>query len=40
VWRCESDDGPPGAQWSPLEGLSALPSVFLKAARAGLSRLV
>jgi A/G-specific adenine glycosylase len=40
VWRCESDDGPPGAQWSPLEDLSPLPSVFLKAARAGLSRLV
>ena len=26
--------------WTPHEGLTALPSVFLKAARAGLERLV
>ena len=40
VFRCETDVDVPGAEWSPMEGLGGLPSVFLKAASAGLGRLV
>ena len=40
VWRCETDGDIAGAEWSSRAGLAALPSVFLKAARAGLARLV
>jgi A/G-specific adenine glycosylase len=44
VWRAEADAAGAGGDgagliWTPLEGLSALPSVFLKAARAGLTPL-
>ena len=34
VWRARGDL--PGAIWTPLAGLGVLPSVFLKAAKAGL----
>jgi A/G-specific adenine glycosylase len=36
VWRTEGDLDE--AVWTPLDGLSALPSVFLKAARLGLGK--
>lgn len=36
VWRADGDL--PDAVWTPLSGLGALPSVFLKAAKAGLDR--
>lgn len=35
VWRAQGDL--PGAIWTPLSGLGALPSVFLKAAKSGLA---
>jgi len=35
VWRAQGELS--GAIWTPLSGLSALPSVFLKAARVGLA---
>ena len=40
VWRCETDRDVEGVEWSSRDALGALPSVFLKAASAGLSRLV
>jgi A/G-specific adenine glycosylase len=40
VWRCETSGEVEGAEWIAREGLGALPSVFLKAAMAGLERLV
>ena len=40
VWRCEDGKDFDGAVWTPIERLGVLPSVFLKAARAGLDRLV
>ena len=40
VFRCETDGDVAGAEWSSRADLGALPSVFLKAASAGLSRLV
>jgi A/G-specific adenine glycosylase len=40
VFRCETDGDVPDAEWSSREGLGALPSVFLKAASAGLARLI
>jgi len=40
VWRCETDRDVADAEWSSRDALGALPSVFLKAASAGLSRLV
>lgn len=36
VMRAETDEGSPDWVWTPRSGLDALPSVFLKAARAGL----
>ena len=36
VWRAADAGTFEGAIWTPVEGLEALPSVFLKAARAGL----
>jgi A/G-specific adenine glycosylase len=36
VWRAQGDL--PDAIWTPLTGLGALPSVFLKAAKAALDR--
>ena len=39
IWRC--DDGEMvEAIWTPSSGLEALPSVFLKAAKAGIDRLI
>ena len=35
VWRAQGEL--PGAIWTPLSGLGALPSLFLKAAKAGLA---
>jgi A/G-specific adenine glycosylase len=40
VWRCEALGEVDGAEWTARGGLDALPSVFLKAAMAGLERLV
>ena len=40
VLRSDGGQGFDGAIWTPASGLGALPSVFLKAARAGLDRLV
>ncbi len=40
VRRLDGDRGFDGAVWTPANQLGALPSVFLKAARAGLDRLV
>ncbi len=37
VWRAEADDMAADLIWSPREALAGLPSVFLKAARAGLT---
>jgi A/G-specific adenine glycosylase len=37
VWRAEVAKAPADVIWSPREDLAALPSVFLKAARAGLT---
>ena len=39
VWRCDGAEME-DAIWTPRSGLGALPSVFLKAARAGLERLI
>ncbi len=39
VWRCEGGKME-DVVWTPLSGLGALPSVFLKAAKAGLERLI
>ena len=38
--RAEADAAPGGLIWTPRRGLNALPSVFLKAARAGLGNLL
>jgi len=40
IWRCDDGASFDGANWTPAQGLGVLPSVFLKAARAGLDRLV
>jgi A/G-specific adenine glycosylase len=40
VWRAETDDEVEGVLWAGRSRLNGLPSVFLKAARAGLERLV
>ncbi|MDR3509740.1 MAG: A/G-specific adenine glycosylase [Caulobacteraceae bacterium] len=37
VWRAETVGRPQGFVWTPITGLDALPSVFLKAARQGLA---
>ena len=37
---CRAEGEAAGVIWTPRPGLQALPSVFLKAARAGLDRLV
>jgi A/G-specific adenine glycosylase len=39
VWRAEAGDGAAAVIWSPHEDLAGLPSVFLKAARTGLTPL-
>jgi A/G-specific adenine glycosylase len=39
VWRAEAADGAAAVIWSPHADLAGLPSVFLKAARAGLTPL-
>jgi A/G-specific adenine glycosylase len=38
LWRAEGEAE--GVAWTPRRGLDVLPSVFLKAARAGLSNLL
>ncbi len=40
VWRAETDEEIDGVLWAGRTRLDGLPSVFLKAARAGLDRLV
>jgi A/G-specific adenine glycosylase len=40
IWRCDGGAVFADAIWTPANGLGVLPSVFLKAARAGLDRLV
>jgi A/G-specific adenine glycosylase len=40
VWRAETDEEIDGVLWAGRSRLDGLPSVFLKAARAGLDRLV
>ena len=39
VWRCDAGETE-DAVWTPLSSLQVLPTVFLKAARAGLDRLI
>jgi len=39
VWRADDSGAASGLIWTPLSGLEALPSVFLKAAKRGLNRL-
>jgi A/G-specific adenine glycosylase len=39
VWRAEAYAGVESLIWTPIAGLEALPSVFLKAAKQGLNRL-
>jgi A/G-specific adenine glycosylase len=38
VWRAEDHEGLADLTWNPREHIDALPTVFLKAARAGLTR--
>jgi A/G-specific adenine glycosylase len=40
VWRTDDAEVPDGLIWTPIEGLEALPSVFLRAAKTGLNRLI
>jgi len=40
VWRADGAADFEGAIWTPASGLEALPSVFLKAARAGIGALL
>jgi len=40
VWRCDDAKAMPEAIWTPQSNLAVLPSVFLKAAKAGLERLI
>jgi A/G-specific adenine glycosylase len=40
IWRAETDAEVEGVLWAGRSRLAGLPSVFLKAARAGLDRLV
>jgi A/G-specific adenine glycosylase len=40
VWRADDGASPDGLIWTPASGLEAMPSVFLKAAKLGLNRLI